>query len=102
MCRTPQTVRHAGGPDRLARAFQQHLRASNAHDAYDVLDTISAPTLVLHGSDDELSPVENAEILTDRIPNGRVVIFPGGRHAYFEECRPEASETVIEFLRDNR
>ena len=88
-----------GDPTATPRAFQQHLRASNAHDAYDVLDTITAPTLVLHGTDDELSPVANADILAERIPNGRAVVFAGGRHAYFEECRPEASATVIEFLR---
>ena len=88
-----------GDPSASTRALQQHLRASNAHDAYNVLGTITAPTLVLHGTDDELSPVENAALLTDRIPNGRAVVFPGARHAYFEECRPEASDTVIEFLR---
>ena len=91
-----------GDPTASPRAFQQHLRASNAHDAYDVLDSISAPTLVLHGTDDELSPVANADILTDRIPDARAVVFPGARHAYFEECRPEASATVIEFLREDR
>ena len=81
-----------GDPTASPRALQQDLRASNAHDAYDVLDKITAPTLVLHGTDDELSPVENADILADRIPNGRAVVFPGARHAYFEECRPDASE----------
>jgi pimeloyl-ACP methyl ester carboxylesterase len=76
------------------RAFQQHLRASNAHDTYDVLDKITAPTLVLHGTDDELSPVENAEILADRIPNSRAVIFPGARRTDTipPRCRRRARE----------
>jgi pimeloyl-ACP methyl ester carboxylesterase len=46
------------------------------HDTYDVLDKITTPTLVLHGTGDELGPVENADFLADRIPNGRAVRFP--------------------------
>ncbi|GAA5210943.1 alpha/beta fold hydrolase [Streptomyces thinghirensis] len=59
---------------------------------------ISAPTLVLHGSDDLLNPTANAPLLADRIPDARVHLFPDTRHAYFEEARTHASPLVLDFL----
>ena len=71
---------------------------SNGHDAWDALPSISAPTLVLHGTDDLLSPVDNALLLAERIPNARVRLLPGARHAYFEEDRTVAGAAAISFL----
>jgi pimeloyl-ACP methyl ester carboxylesterase len=91
-----------GDSDMPPHAVRGHLVASNKHDAWNVLSQISAPTLVLHGSDDELTPAANVPLLADRIPRARVHIFPGARHAYFEECRPLASILVTEFLAEAR
>lgn len=87
-----------GDPAATPAALQQHVKASNAHDSWDVLPLIAMPTLVLHGSDDEFSPVANVQVLTSRIPDSRGVVFPGARHAYFEEAKPESSDVVVRFL----
>jgi 3-oxoadipate enol-lactonase len=87
-----------GDPDMPRHARRHHLLASADHDAWDALPHILAPTLVLHGGDDELNPVANAELLASRISQARVQVFPGARHAYFEECRDVASKVVREFL----
>lgn len=87
-----------GDPAITPWARQQHLLASNNHDAWAALPSITAPTLILHGSDDEFAPVINADLLAAQIPDARVHIFDGARHGYFDECRPEASEIVEEFL----
>ncbi len=79
---------------------RRHLRASARHDAYDVLPRVTAPTLVLHGTDDEFAPAVNAQLVADRIPGAALRLFDGARHAYFEECRPAASEAVLDFLAD--
>ncbi|MBN6545486.1 alpha/beta fold hydrolase, partial [Actinacidiphila bryophytorum] len=68
------------------------------HDAWDALPGITAPTLVLHGEDDVLNPAANATLLAQRIPGARLHLLPGARHAYFDECRPLASELVADFL----
>ena len=81
-------------------ARRRHLRASNDHDAWDVLPAIGAETLILHGTEDRLAPYINAELLQQRIPRARLYPFQGARHAYFEECRPEASDSAMTFLRD--
>lgn len=77
---------------------RKHLRASNRHDAWNALPSLTAETLILHGTDDRLAPFANAGLLAERIPNARVHAFAGARHAYFEECRPEASSVVADFL----
>lgn len=87
-----------GDPDMPPHAVRGHLLASNNHDAWDALDRITAPTLILHGDQDVLAPVANAGLLASRIPDAAVHIFPGARHAYFEECRALAGKLVGEFV----
>ncbi|GLZ35082.1 alpha/beta hydrolase [Lentzea sp. NBRC 105346] len=92
----PYTV--LGDPGLLPHARKHHLLASNGHDAWDALPRITAPTLILHGTEDQMAPVANASLLAQRIPHAEVHLFPGARHAYFDECRPAASELVRDFL----
>ncbi|MFE7524765.1 alpha/beta fold hydrolase [Kitasatospora sp. NPDC057542] len=87
-----------GDPGMPAHARRRHLAASNQHDAWDLLPGISAPTLVVHGSDDLLNPTANAHLLAHRIPGARLHLIPGARHAYFEEFRAVASPLVLDFL----
>ncbi|MDA0564199.1 alpha/beta hydrolase [Streptomonospora sp. S1-112] len=87
-----------GDPGMPPHARRGHLAASNGHDAWDALPHIAAPALVLHGDQDRLTPPDNLALLADRIPDARAHLFPGARHAYFEEHRAEAGALVAEFL----
>nr|WSZ94927.1 alpha/beta hydrolase [Streptomyces sp. NBC_00857] len=87
-----------GDPGMPPHARRGHLVASNEHNAWDALPGISAPTLILHGAEDRLTPPDNAHLLAARVPHARTHIFPGARHAYFEECRHEAGALVAAFL----
>ena len=88
-----------GDPSMTTQARARHLAASNTHDAWDALPRIGAPTLILHGTDDALAPVANADLLAGRIPDSTVHLFAGARHAFFDECRSEAGALVVEWLR---
>ncbi|GAA0394379.1 alpha/beta fold hydrolase [Streptomyces luteireticuli] len=88
-----------GDPHMSARARGRHLAASRGHDAWDALPGITAPTLVLHGTDDVFNPAENAPLLADRIPGARLHMIPGARHAYFDEFRAVAGPLVLDFVR---
>lgn len=98
LARTSGPYRTLGDPAMPAYAQRRHLIASHRHDAWDVLPTITAPTLVVHGSDDRFNPVANAPLLAERIPGARLELIPGARHAYFEEFRSTASPLVRDFL----
>ncbi|WP_097871275.1 alpha/beta fold hydrolase [Streptomyces sp. rh34] len=94
----PGPYRTLGDPGMPAHAQRRHLAAGNQHDAWQVLPSIGAPTLVVHGTDDLLNPTANAPLLADRIPGARLRLIPGARHAYFEEYRAVASPLVLDFL----
>ena len=79
-------------------ARRLHFAASEAHDAWELLPAISAPTLVLHGDDDRINVVANAHKLASRIPTATLHVLPGARHYYFWDHRPVASELVLDFM----
>ncbi|CAM5418979.1 Alpha/beta fold hydrolase OS=Streptomyces alboniger OX=132473 GN=CP975_22160 PE=4 SV=1 [Streptomyces alboniger] len=87
-----------GDPTMPAYARRRHLRASNRHDAWDALPRITAPTLVVHGTDDTFNPAANAPLIAGRIPDARTFLVPGARHAYFEEFADVATGPVLAFL----
>ncbi|WP_221634036.1 alpha/beta fold hydrolase [Nocardioides luti] len=87
-----------GDPTMTGRAQELHLRVSARHDAVDRLPSVAAPTLVLHGSDDLMSPVGNAALLAERLPDAEVEITDGGRHGFFDEHREPVGARVRSFL----
>lgn len=77
-----QTARRVPGPRfriRWLGALHQAAAAAS-HDATGRLRKIQAPTLVLHGDQDELVPLANATWLAARIPDGRLRVVPNGTH----------------------
>jgi len=83
------------------RAALRHYRASQAHDSWDGLASITAPTLCVHGTEDVLNVVANSDMLAQRIPDARVHCMPGAQHAYFEEQEVEATKVVLDFLAEH-
>lgn len=83
------------GPERAA-----HLKVSDRHDAWAVLPNITAPTLVLHGSDDEMAPAVNAERIAQRIPGAQLRLWAGQRHGFFSERAEEVTAEITRFLDD--
>ncbi|MCG7310840.1 alpha/beta fold hydrolase [Brachybacterium sp. ACRRE] len=66
-------------------ALEHHLAASTAHDAWDHLHEITAPTLLLHGVADRITPVQNGHLLAAAIPGSELHLLPGAGHMYYLE-----------------
>ncbi|GAA0998660.1 alpha/beta hydrolase [Acrocarpospora macrocephala] len=96
--RPPQESALLGDPSMSRQEAAAHLRASDQHDAWDVLPSIAAPTLILHGQDDRMTPVDNAALLAERIPDARLQVCPRGRHGFFEEFSSHVTPAVLGFL----
>ena len=79
-------------------AQKMHYLASEGHDAWDELPSITRPVLVIHGDSDQVNPSANAPLLAGRIPGAELAIVRGGRHGFFQEYREEASALVLDFL----
>jgi pimeloyl-ACP methyl ester carboxylesterase len=63
------------------------------------LHRVNMPTLIVWGDKDRVVPVGQADEWAKLIPHAQVCRFPGAGHLVMDE-RPEAVETVSQFLRD--
>jgi 3-oxoadipate enol-lactonase len=61
-------------------------------------ERIAVPTLVVHGDEDLIVPVENGRMLAARLPDGRYVELPGRGHNLMLEDPETFVRLVVEFL----
>ena len=78
--------------------YRAQIDAVLAHDTYDRLALIRAPTLVLTGDDDRVIPGASSDPLADRIPDARLVVIPGTGHLFFLEQPERTYEILSQFL----
>jgi 3-oxoadipate enol-lactonase len=81
-----------------AYAEELHKQASEQHDAWDLLPSITTPTLVIQGGDDPVCPSQNASLLAERIPGAELHFINKGRHMFFVEFRQNVNKIVLDFL----
>jgi 3-oxoadipate enol-lactonase len=62
------------------------------------VEDIAAPTLVIHGDEDLIVPVENGRVLAERIPGARYVELPGRGHNLPLEEPDTFARLVQDFL----
>jgi 3-oxoadipate enol-lactonase len=68
-------------------AFEKHLK------------NIKSPTLILFGSEDQVVPPGNAELLAKEIPGSQVRILPNAGHFFPIENPDGANKAITEFLK---
>ena len=70
-------------------------------DKFDIMDkvhTIKLPTLVICGSEDELTPVKYTKYLADKIEGATQVVIEGATHLVFMEKPEEVNQAIEAFL----
>ena len=105
-------------PDSLAKrperiAFYQATKKAHPHsteelarraaglagfDAYDRLEGLDVPTLVMAGSHDILIPTENARLLAKRIRRSTLVLIEDAGHVFMVEQPDAASAALLHFI----
>ncbi|MDR7235983.1 alpha/beta fold hydrolase [Neobacillus drentensis] len=83
----------------LPYAYMLQLQACLAHDTYNKIDQIKAPTLVIHGDEDKLVPYQNGVTLAEKIPNAEFLTIQGAGHIYITEANDLVNERVLEFIK---
>ncbi|HEX3519349.1 MAG TPA: alpha/beta hydrolase, partial [Solirubrobacteraceae bacterium] len=68
-----------------------------AHDTRERLGGLTMPTLVLHGTEDQMLPVQNGRLIASLIPDAQLEIFDGVGHLFFWE-QPQRSAELIRTL----
>jgi pimeloyl-ACP methyl ester carboxylesterase len=74
--------------------------ACNAFDVMERLGEITAPTLVVAGTADPLTPHKYGAYLAQHIPDARLVTVEGGGHMMALEQPGVVAEAVVDFIRE--
>lgn len=82
-------------PVALAVMMEQ-LSAITRHDTSTRLGALEMPTLVIHGTEDRIIPVENGRIVAGLIPGSRLEILQDIGHLFFWELPERSAELVRE------
>ena len=64
------------------------------HDTHERLPGVGAPTLVIHGTADELIPVANGRVIASLIPGARLETFEDVGHLFFWEEPARSAELL--------
>ena len=85
------------------QASQNHIKTiMNAPVRTEMVRSIKAPTLVLHGDTDAFFPLEHAQFTAKAIPGAQLVIIPGmghGVNSYFVEPVFKEMQTFLESVK---
>jgi pimeloyl-ACP methyl ester carboxylesterase len=82
-----------------AGAARQYLAVMASGDRVDLLKTVKVPTLVLHGADDPLLPVDGGKDVASLVPGAKIEIFPGWGHDVPKQMVPKLVESISKFCR---
>jgi 3-oxoadipate enol-lactonase len=80
-----------------AQAYRAQMWAGALHDCHDKLHRITAPTLVVHGREDRLIPVDNGRAIAERIPGAKLLELAGTGHLYPTEA-PQVDRRIAAFM----
>jgi pimeloyl-ACP methyl ester carboxylesterase len=85
--------------DQLAHSdYVLQLMAGARFDASPRAHTIAAPTLIVHGADDQVVPIENARRLAEAIPGAQLRIFENAGHLVFIEQADAVNQAILRFI----
>jgi pimeloyl-ACP methyl ester carboxylesterase len=91
------TARASLLPGTLA-AQESAMTRWHAEPATERLQAITAPVLIAAGTDDQVIPPGNAELLADALPGSRLVLFGGGGHAFMAQEPKRLAGLISEWL----
>ncbi len=76
------------------------IKAFSETDFRPDLEQFDVPTLILHGDDDQLVPVDNnARAAHEMIPGSKLIIYKGGPHGITDTHKDQLNQDLLEFLR---
>ena len=78
---------------------RQYLSIIASGDRVELLKTIKVPTLVLHGDDDPLLPVECGRDVASLVPGAKIETFPGWGHDVPEQMVPKLVASISNFCK---
>src|SRR5437762_1696389 len=76
------------------------IKAFSETDFAEDLRKIDVPTLILHGDDDQIVPIDAAAKLSAKIIKGATLrIYPGGSHSLGDTSKEQLNKELLEFIK---
>jgi pimeloyl-ACP methyl ester carboxylesterase len=73
-------------------------RCCDKFDVMEKIGQIAVPTLVISGTEDDMTPFKYSHYLADKIAGARLVIIEGATHHCLLEKPAEANQAIVTFL----
>ncbi|MGH7409746.1 MAG: alpha/beta fold hydrolase [Candidatus Methylomirabilis sp.] len=83
-----------------SKVYARQAEAATTHFTEDRLKQIQAPTLIVAGDDDLLTPMRFARTLHKEIPGARLAVMQGGAHGLIWTRAEEFNHLVLSFLKE--
>jgi non-heme chloroperoxidase len=76
------------------------IKAFSETDFTEDLTKFDVPTLIIHGEDDQIVPIDaSAKLAVKLVPDAKLKIYPGGSHALGDTDREKLNADLLEFAR---
>jgi non-heme chloroperoxidase len=84
-------------------AAYECIKAFSETDQTDDLKQIEVPTLILHGDDDQIVPIEAAALASSKLVKGSVLkIYPGAPHGCPSTLKDQVNKDLLDFIKTGR
>jgi pimeloyl-ACP methyl ester carboxylesterase len=80
-------------------AARQYLSVIASGDRVELLKTIKVPTLVMHGEDDPLLPVDGGRDVAALVPGAELQTYPGWGHDFPPQLIPTIADRIAAFCK---
>ena len=97
-----ETLRVMARNNQPKPSYLLQLGAVMMHDTFDRLPEIKHATLVMTGTEDTLVDPANSRLISERIPDARLVEFPETGHVFFTEKPDEVNRVLIDFFQGGK
>ena len=84
-----------------AQAQYDCIAAFSETDFTDDLKSIEVPTLVMHGDDDQIVPIDaSGRAAAKLVKNARLIVYPGAPHGLTDTHKDRLNNDLLAFIRD--
>ena len=75
------------------------IKAFSETDTTEDLKRFDVPTLILHGSDDQMVPIESAALMSSKIiKNAKLVVYEGAPHGICTTLKDRVNNELLAFI----
>jgi non-heme chloroperoxidase len=81
------------------KAAHDCIRQFSESDFHDDLTKIDVPTLIIHGDDDQIVPINaSARLTAQLVDNAELKVYPGGSHGVFATHTDQFNADLLDFI----